>query len=71
MQQLGYEKLKMNKRLCKELILSLSFSLSETVNLEKRLATVDSSQQFILVIFLTLCKLKLIVLLLILALGKS
>ena len=35
-QQFGYEKLKMNKRLCKELILSLSFSLSETVNVKKR-----------------------------------
>ena len=75
MQQLGYEKLGMNKLPCKELTLflsfspSLSFSLSETVKVKK--ITSHNSGQFILVILLTLGKLKLTVFPVIIALSKS
>ena len=68
-QQLGYEKSGMNKLPCKELTLSLSFSLSETVKVKKRIS--HNSGQFILVILLSLGKLKLTVLPLIIAVSKS
>ena len=65
----GNEKSGMNKLPCKELTLSLSFSLSETVKVKKRIS--DNSGQFILVILLSLGKLKLTVLPLIIAVSKS
>ena len=79
-QQLGYEKFRMNKLPCKDLTLSLfffflclclSFSLFLFLKRRKLLAAFDRFGQLILVIFLTLGKFKWAVLLLSLTWGKS
>ena len=75
LQQLGYEKLGMNKLPCKELTLSLSlplsFALVKPWKSRKRLVTVDNSGEIYISDFADFGKLKMTILPLNLALGAS